>query len=270
MTKRQIVKLEMFRRVRDYGTKHQAHFPQGSSGAQAFSVIANVLDGMSAGHKAKLAAAQEGFRTKKVVRVELRQQLEHIEMAARTIARTRPGYDDGFRLPERLNDQVLQSAAKLFLDKSAPLAAELTAFGLPDNFIERLQTTLQRFEAAIAACEDGNRESASAQAAIEADIAAGMEAITRLEIIIANTFRDDVSARAQWTRDRQQRAAYRQRPQDTTNHTQPTTTSGPTVAPTSTPTAKGEPPAVTAAVAGAFESALRGDSQLAPSDEEAA
>lgn len=247
MTKRQIVRLEMLRRVRDFGTLHQAQFAEGTAGRSAFDAVAAVLDGLSANHKAKMAAAQEGFRAKKVARRALSRHLDDIARSAKIIARSTPGFDDGFRLPERRNDQVLITAARLFLERTEPLSAQFLAFGLPQAFLTTLREQLQAFEAAIAACEDGSRDSAAAQAEIKAALVAGSEAVARLDIIVANHFKRDVSALASWERDRQLRAAYRQRPQDATVQ----------------PTPKADlPTTTTTAVAGAFESALRGDAHV--------
>lgn len=239
MTKRQIVRLEMLRRVRDFGTLHQAQFTDGSAARSAFTAVAAALDGLSANHKTKMAAAQEGFRAKKIARRTLSRQLDDIARSAKIIARTTPGFDDGFRLPERRNDQVLTTAARLFLDRAEPLAAQFTAFGLPQVFLVTLRAQLQIFETAIAACEDGSRDSAAAQAEIKAALVAGMEAVARLDIIITNHFKDDVAALASWQRDRQLRVAYRQRSQDTTTQPAPAATTQPVPAATVPVTTQG-------------------------------
>ena len=265
MTRRQIVRLEMLRRVRDFGTLHQAQFPDGSPGRNAFDAVAAALDGLGTNHKAKMAAAQEGFRAKKQGRRALVGELENIARAAKFIARTTPGFDDGFRLPERRNDQVFITGAKLFLERAQPQEAQFIAFGLPPTFLQTLRTHLQAFESAIAACEDGSRDSAAAQAAIEAAIRAGMDGVIRLDIIVANHFKGDVATLASWERDRQLRTAYPQRsaPEAPAN---PTTGSNPP-APTPAPkprSAEPAPPPLTVPLAGAFYSALRGDPHVGP------
>ena len=212
MTKGQIVRYEMLRRVRDFGVAHQAEFPAGSVGGQAFATVGAAVDDLIAQATVKMATAQEGFRAKKQAREVLAKQLDEIARTAKVIARTTPRFDDGFRLPKRRNDQLLVTAGRLFVEGAQPVAAQFTAHGLPDRFIPTLQASLQQFEEAITACEDGSREQASAQAQIKATLATGTDAVTRLDVIIANQFKDDVATAAQWRRDRHQRAAYRREP----------------------------------------------------------
>jgi hypothetical protein len=212
MTKGQIVRYEMLRRVRDFGVAHQAQFLAASVGGQAFATVGAVLDDLIAQATLTMATAQEGFRAKKQARQVLAKQLDEIARTAKVIARTTQRFDDGFRLPRRRNDQLLVTAGRLFVDGAQPVAAQFTAHGLPESFIPTLQASLQQFEEAIAACEDGSREQASAQAQIKAKLATGRDAVTCLDVIIANQFKDDVATVAQWRRDRHQRAAYRREP----------------------------------------------------------
>ncbi len=212
MTRRQLVRYEMLRRVRDFGTIYEGRFPDTSVGGQAFAVIRGVVDDMSGQAMVRMAALQEGTRAREEARRVLRQQLQAIARTAKIIARTAPGFDDGFRMPDRTNDQVLTTAGRLFANGAEPLAAQFIAYGLPDTFVATLRAQVTLLEASIAAYEDGNRDRAGADAQTEAALQIGRDAVTRLDLIVANQFRGDVTALAQWRRDRLTRAAYRKAP----------------------------------------------------------
>lgn len=241
MTRRQLVRFEMFRRVRDFGSVHMTQFPEGSVGAQAFTIVRTIVDDLGGHSKVKMASIQEGFRAKKQARLALARQLNEVVRTAKIIARTTPRFDDGFRLPAQRNDQVLITAGRLFIEAAEPAAAQFIAHGMSETFLATLRTKLQQLEESIAACEDGSRGSAAAQAQIAAGLKAGMDAVTRLDIVIANRFKDDVATLAQWTRDRQQRAAHKE---------QPTEPPAPPAAPSLPETPPSAPVAASSAVEG--------------------
>lgn len=206
MTKRQRVRFEMLRRVRDFGSLHVAQFAEGSVAGQAFATVRTIVDDLGGQAQRKMATRQEGSRARKQARLALTRQLNEVVRTAKVIARTMPRFDDGFRLPADRSDLVMVTAGRLFAETAEPVAAQFIAHGMSDAFLTTLRASVQEFEASITACEDGSRSSAAAQARIAASLDEGMDAVTRLDIIIANQFKDDVATLAQWTRDRQVRA----------------------------------------------------------------
>jgi len=180
MTRRQLVRFEMLRRVRDFGAVHAAQFAEGSAGGQAFATVRTIVDDLGDQAKVKMATRGEGFRAKKQARLALAHQLDEIARTAKIIARTTLRFDDGFRLPARRNDQVLITAGRLFAEAAEPVGAQFVALGMSETFLTTLRAQLQQFEESIAACEDGSRGQAAANAQIAAALMAGMDAVTRV------------------------------------------------------------------------------------------
>jgi hypothetical protein len=231
MTRRQIVRFEMLRRVRDFGAVHAAKLADTSVGGQAFATVRTIVDDLGDQAKVKMATIGEGLRAKKQARQVLALQLGEIARTAKIIALTVPRFDDGFRLPARRSDQVLITAGRLFTEAAEPVAAQFIAHGMPEAFVTTLRAQVQHFEESIAVCEEGNRDQAAAQATIAAALAAGKDAVTRLDIVVANHFKGDVATLAQWRRDRVQRSAYRQHSEPPADQPTPAPVPGPEVPP---------------------------------------
>ena len=200
MRKVQFVRYEMLVRVREFGEAYRDQFPPASVGGEAFATVAKAVDELSQFAADKMSTAREGRRQKKVARLVLGGKLDAIARTARVIAQKSPGFDDVFRLPRPVSDQVLLTAGRVFIHDGETVAAQFVAHGLPDTFIATLKDSLARFEKAIAVCGTGAREQASAQAGITASLAAGLASVRSLDVLVVNQCQGDVRALAAWTR----------------------------------------------------------------------
>jgi hypothetical protein len=202
--KSQILKrYETLTRVREFGAQQAAAFPDTTLGHTLFTEVTQVvaeLDKLAADRSSGLHASMGGTRSKSVLRDELREELAAINRTARAMAYTRPGLEDKFRLPRGKADQTLLTAARAFLADATPLAAEFINHEMPADFLDDLKALIAEFEAALHQRSTAKGAQVSATAGIEDALERGMVAMRRLDAIVRNKFRGQVSVLAAWTR----------------------------------------------------------------------
>lgn len=248
MTKKQNVRYEMFRRVQQFGEGRRVLFPEGSGGAQAFAALSAAVDGLSQDAAAQLSSARDGIEQKRNARQALRFRLDAITRTARVIAQTTPAFDERFGPARPVNEQVLRSAARVFLQDAAPRATEFVARGLPENFLETLRAALDRFERASEVVAAGSLTRAAAQAGIRAALRDGTEAVRAIDVIVRYQFASDSEMQAAWARARQLPRRVSSQPARPEEPVVPPATTSP-VPPTPTaPVAVTPPPVATAPV----------------------
>jgi hypothetical protein len=193
---------EAFLRVREFGTSHAAQFPANSFGAEKFTALGEVINGLdehATTQVSGLNTAQQGTSGKAAARDELRRDLEAINRTARIMAFDTPGLEDKFRLPPKLKDQELLNTARAFAVAAQPLAAEFTRRGLPANFLADLTSDIETFEQAIERKTEGRAAHVAATAAIDDLIEDGVRHLRQLDTVVRNIFADDPATLAAWT-----------------------------------------------------------------------
>jgi hypothetical protein len=198
----EIRRLEMFIRVREFGTAHANAFPANTRGGEVFALLNTIITEMQ-GHADKQSAGTRATREvttlKAVARAALREDLEAINRTARALALTTPGLDDKFRLPRNAGDQTWLAAARSFAADADPLKAEFIRRGLPQDFLDDLNSDITAFEESIGSREQKTGERVAATVAIDESIERGMNAVRELDAIVQNIFRDDPATLAHWT-----------------------------------------------------------------------
>ena len=143
---------EMFIRVRENRAQFGAAFAEGSYGAELFTQLDAVIEGLRAHayeQSKGRSAVRESSGSKAATRDELMRLLEAISRTARVISYTVPGLEDKFRVPGRIGDQALLTLARTFGNDAFPLKAEFVKRGLHADFIARLDEAAVAFDAAI-------------------------------------------------------------------------------------------------------------------------
>jgi len=194
---------ETLNRVREFGTQQAAAFPDTTLGHALFAEVTQVvaeLDTLAADRSSGFHTAMGSTRSKSALRDELRDELSAINRTARAMAYATPGLEDKFRLPQGKGDQALLTAARAFLADATPLAAEFVKHEMPANFLEDLKTLIGEFEATLHQRSAAKGAQVSATAGIDDAIERGMIATRRLDAIVRNKFRGNVSVLAAWTR----------------------------------------------------------------------
>ena len=202
MTRMEMRRYAMLARVRDFGQAHRGLFPESSVGGQAFATVAAAVAELSDHAVAKMSSAREGISAKTEARRGLIERLEAIARTAHAIAVDRPGFDDSFRLPRQHSDEALVTIARVFIQDAEATKDQFVAHGLAETFVAELQKLLGNFEQATRDREAGRSARIAAHAGIERALLAGLAAVRKLDVIVANQLQHDSAALAVWEGER--------------------------------------------------------------------
>lgn len=135
--------------VNQFGKENAADFPAKSIGGRFFAEIAEciaLLKQHGANQSSAMSSSKQHFGNKDTARENVREDLTEISRMARSMAYEIEGLDDKFRVPINRNDRQLLTDARAFLTDAAPYEAKFTEYGLPEDFLENLQTGIEEFE----------------------------------------------------------------------------------------------------------------------------
>ena len=195
-------RLEMFIRVREFGTAHTAQFPPASFAGEQLIILESAINALETHASAQVSGrstAREGAASKAAARDELMRDLEAISRTARAMAQTTPGLSDKFRIPHNQSNQTVLAVARAAAADALPLKAEFIRRGMPTDFLEDLQADIDEMEEAITRKEQGAGSHVAATAAIDTEIERGMNAVRELDPVMRNTFSADPATLAAWT-----------------------------------------------------------------------
>ena len=193
---------KMLARVRDFGNTRRELFPESSPGGQQFGVVAKAVKQLSEQAMANAAAAGERASTKARGQRALIDRLEAISRTARVIAEGTPGLEDKFHLPDPQTDEALLTAGRVFARDAAGFTSQFVGHGMPETFLADLDDLVATFEKATRYRTAGRNDQTAARASIEAAVESGMEAVRKLDVIVANRLHDDAVTMAVWERER--------------------------------------------------------------------
>lgn len=223
MTRMEMRRYAMLGRIRDFGQAHRDLFPASSVGGQAFATVAAAVAELGEHAVAKLSSVREGFRAKAEARLALIDRLEAIARTARAIAVDRPGFDDPFRLPRQQSNEALVTIARVFIQDAEATKDQFVAHGLAETFVADLQKRLETFEQTARDCDTGRNARVVAHAGIERALLAGLAAVRKLDVIVANQLQHDSTALAVWEVERRLEIGRRPRVTAPTIKSAPTT-----------------------------------------------
>jgi hypothetical protein len=223
-------RLEMFIRVREFGTAHAAEFPINGFASEQFAIVnsaINALETHAGAQSSGRGGARQGAAGKAAARDELLRDLEAISRTARGMALTTPGLEDKFRVPHNKSNQDVLAAARAAANDAPPFKAEFIRRGMPADFLEDLAADIAVMEGAISQKAQGTESHVAATAAIDAEIERGMTAVRQLDPVIRNAFASDPATLAAWFSAshvaRTPRSGSPSAPQGTTTPATPTT-----------------------------------------------
>lgn len=200
MNREQIVRLDTFRRVHEFGRDHESRFPPGSAAARAFAVLFDILKVTNRHAAIATHGARGAFVERRSARQQLDFQLKAIVRIARVIDETLPGFVDRFALPLPKAQAKLLSTAESFLAASEPVADQLIDAGLPDDFLDALRRAADDYARTTDAHAAGRVAAANASSHIVTSIRAGMTAVRRIDAIVRHQFHEDEELQATWRR----------------------------------------------------------------------
>ena len=197
----EIRKLEMLRRVRDFGAAHAASFPAASLAAQKFAAVGAVVaevEAHGATQSTGKGAAQAGASAKRAARADLREKMAAIRDTALALEEVTPGVSANFRIPRTNGDQALISAARAFVAAATPLKTEFLQREMPATFLEDLTAAIARFESALNEKNASTGKRITATAAIGGSLERGLKLVRDLDPMVNNKFRGDAATLAAW------------------------------------------------------------------------
>lgn len=195
-------RLQMFVRVRDFGSAHTNDFAADSAGKELFTTLSSIVDtleGHASAETSGRGAAMQGTASRAQARDALRDRLEAINRTARALEDEIPGLDDQFRIPRSNNDQQLLATAGAFVTDAPSVSAKFTAYELPADFIDELKADIAALETAISEQSSGVVDHVTARAAIDEAIDQGILTVRKLDAIVRNKYAEQPEVIAAWT-----------------------------------------------------------------------
>ena len=216
MNNQEIRRLDMFKRVRDFGVTHEGIFPAGTLARDLFDAIAgtvNDLEGYAATQSSGSGTARQSTIGKGAARAALLEDLSIIRRTARSMSVVTPGLDEKFRIPRNPSAQELLDTARAFLADAEPLKAEFLRREVQERVFQDLAANIAAFESALSGQNTGKEESVTAVASIDAAIDRATDALRQLDPIVRNKLHNNTATLAAWeSAKRTERAPRRSNP----------------------------------------------------------
>ncbi|HEY7683020.1 MAG TPA: hypothetical protein VH879_10290 [Gemmatimonadales bacterium] len=194
------IKLETAARVRDFCRAHPSDSPRHSA------ALARLEDRLA---RAETLAAQQRaghltVRASVVRRAELRKQirdrhLRHLARIAVAAAPDQPVVAERFRIPaSNANHKTFLTAARGIAAEAAQHRDVFVAYGMPEGFLEDLNTTLNQYEQGMSEAHSGLGAHVGARADLESVTAEIMELVQQFDAMNRYRFLDDPELHAAW------------------------------------------------------------------------
>ena len=190
----------MLVRITEFGVAHRDLFPADGPARRLFAVVETAVDQLSnyvTAQDAGRVASRESAVSKAAARKALNEALDIIARTARAL--DIPDIRSTFYLPPVRNDYEAATAARTFMRDAAPLRGPLIAHGLPKSFLADLRDRLDAFERATHDRLSALETCAAAAAGLGTSMALAVNALTRLDAIVANTLRAEPWLLQTWT-----------------------------------------------------------------------
>lgn len=198
--KRQI---EMFLRVREFGIANPSDFPAESFAGRLFTQLNDIyadawISAVGQASKSPRAASARKERA----RTALRDDIVAIARTAQTIDLRRPELSLTFLPPKKPTDQNLLATAKAFAQNAEAFHDEFIQRGLPENFLDDLESDIATFEQAISGKISTIQAASTALRSLRNATARGMETVRKLDPIVRNVYRGNPDKLEAWKQAR--------------------------------------------------------------------
>ncbi|MCD9185574.1 MAG: hypothetical protein LUM44_04020 [Pyrinomonadaceae bacterium] len=128
----------------------------------------------------------------------VRDAMEDISDMWKPMAKNYENASNKFRMPRGVSDQVLIDTARSFAAEATPLKADFVGRGMPDTFIEDLETKIDAFEASIRESSTARIERVGTNASFKPSLDACREAVADVDPIVKMVYRTNAQKRAEW------------------------------------------------------------------------
>jgi hypothetical protein len=192
---------ETFLRVREFVTLRAAQFPTTTLAGELLTRLNSVIGEMethTTAQSSERSATLQSSTSKAAARDELRRDLDAISRTARVMAISTPGLEDKFRAPRSISDRALIATARAFAADALPLKTEFARRGLPDTFLDDLNSDIEEFEQVNNQQIQKREAQVAATAAIDDALERGINVVRELDAIMRNRFAGDPASLAAW------------------------------------------------------------------------
>lgn len=211
MTGKAVRRYQMLVRVSRFGAERGAAFRRHALGARAFADVQAAADALERYGLAQASArAPVNMHEKHDARERLRAVLRAISRTARAIAIDSPGLERRFRVPKSNGGHALSTAARAFVREAGQIAGAFIDHGLAPTFLDDLGAAIEAFERAGNGYDAVQRAGVVATSGVGVILAQTVAPVLRLDVIVANVFRDDLPTLAAWRQAR--RVGHGRRP----------------------------------------------------------
>jgi hypothetical protein len=193
--------LEMFARVRDFGIARGSDFAAGTLGQELFTSLTQVvtnLESHATQQTSQRNEAKKSTASKTAAREALLASLAALQRTARVLALSDPGLENSFRLPRKMTDQALLTAARAMAATATPLNAQFVRHELPADFLTKLNAQITALEETITNRSDARSAQVTATASIGQLIEQGLALVQRLEVLVQNKYAAETQVLAAW------------------------------------------------------------------------
>lgn len=186
-------------RARDFGAENAADFPAASAGGKSFKVLRDGVPNVEAsGEMQESNVGKAASVSKQAAVAAVWLELRDINRTARAIAIDKPAVGALFRMPHGNNLQKLAAAAMDFYTNAAEYETDFTDYGLPADFRDDLQASINDLQTATTAHNEAKGSKTGATGAVKAELDVMHDAFKRLLGIVPNVYRNNPLKLAAW------------------------------------------------------------------------
>jgi len=212
-------KLDKLEREEVFLKDNLADFPANSPGGKALaelSAVITLIRTLAAEQVSGASSSRQHFSVKDDEVDDLMRLIRKINRAANAFEDEIPGSDLKFRLPRNRSDQNILATARAFLADAAPLEAKFIEYGLPVDFLAKLQALIDAVDERGSAADSSVERQAGATDGLVDAVRKGMSISRRLDSIVRNEYDDNAVKLGAWTT-----ASHLRRALETQEPTQP-------------------------------------------------
>lgn len=188
-----------FVRVRDFGTANDNVIRDFAAAVANFAAVAAGIDAIEAsGGVQSSGAIGQGVVEKDFTLANIRTWMRRMNRTSRAMAVDDPAVAELFRMPHGNNEQQWVSAARAFVTNATPIQQQFIDYGMPADFLARLQAEIEAYEQAVTQKNTAFDERVGATANIGATVKETLKAVRRLRGIVPNIFTGNAAKLAEW------------------------------------------------------------------------
>lgn len=205
---------DAFIRMREFHVRNAVDYTALPDAAANFVRIAAAITALE-----NYAAAQtsgsggRAVERKSVTGAAIRRKMKEISRTARALNINDEGFRRLFRVTDERNEQALLASAREFVTQGAKYKADFLRLGMPTSFVDDLNDDIRAFAQAASEKADAQTIGTGATAGIDEAIDDGMEAVTIVDAIMKNVYRDNAVKLSEWNTARHvKRSAQKSKP----------------------------------------------------------